>query len=74
MAKEILAACKRQTGARVVYAIDPENLMKELLEVYRTEHYGKPSCFCDEAGPTVVARRERAAGAVEAPKCSNCAK
>ena len=68
MTKEILAACNKQTGARVVYDADPENLVATLLEIYRTEHYRKPSCFCHEGGPTTVARRERAARAAGAAK------
>jgi uncharacterized protein (TIGR00725 family) len=63
MAKEILAACNKRTGARVVYDADPDNLVTTLLEIYRTEHYRKPSCFCDEDSRTAVARRERAARA-----------
>lgn len=40
--------CKKETGARVVYDTDPEQLIAKLLEVYRTAHYRKRSCFCDE--------------------------
>lgn len=48
MAEAILAACKKGTGARVVYNRSPEQLVAKLLEVYRTAHYRKPSCFCDQ--------------------------
>lgn len=48
MAEAILAACKKETGARVIYDASPEQLVAKLLEVYRTAHYRKPSCFCDE--------------------------
>ena len=45
MVRDILAACAKGTGARVVYDADPERLLDELLRVYRTEHYRRPSCF-----------------------------
>jgi uncharacterized protein (TIGR00725 family) len=48
IAEEILAACKKETGARVVYDTDPQRLVASLLEVYRTVHYRKPSCFCED--------------------------
>ncbi|MFQ5734064.1 MAG: protein containing YHS domain protein, partial [Planctomycetaceae bacterium] len=50
---EILAACNKQTGARVVYNDDPEALVEELLRVYQTEHFRRPSCFC-EGAPSVA--------------------
>lgn len=45
MVRDILAACAKDTGARVLYDPDPERLVAELLRVYRTEHYRRPSCF-----------------------------
>lgn len=42
----ILAACHKETGARVLYDDEPARLVGELLSVYRTEHYRRPSCFC----------------------------
>lgn len=42
---DILAACAKDTGARVLYDSDAERLVAELLRVYRTEHYRRPSCF-----------------------------
>ncbi len=48
IAENILAACKKETGARVVYDIDPKRLVTNLVAVYRTVHYRKPSCFCEE--------------------------
>ncbi|MEO2090333.1 MAG: YHS domain-containing protein [Gemmataceae bacterium] len=45
MVKDILAACAKETGARVLYDPDPERLVAELIRVYRTEHYRQPSCF-----------------------------
>ena len=74
VAKQILTACKKETGARVVYDTDPENLVRTMIELYRTEDYLKPSCFCDEGGPSAVARRQRATRSAETAKCNNCAK
>jgi len=54
----ILAACAKETGARVVYDADPDRLVAELLRLFRTEHYRRPSCFCAERPP-----REGGAGA-----------
>ncbi len=48
---EILAACAKETGARVVYDSDPTRLVEELLRVYRTSHHRRPSCFCAERLP-----------------------
>ena len=45
MVEGILAACAKETGARVLYDSDPERLVTELIRVYRTEHYRRPSCF-----------------------------
>jgi len=44
---DILAACNKETGARVVYSDDPDDLIEQLLNVYLTEHYRHPSCFCE---------------------------
>lgn len=48
MVAPILAACDKDTGARVVYESAPERLVERVLELYRTEHHKKPSCFCVE--------------------------
>ncbi|MBX9584828.1 MAG: YHS domain-containing protein [Gemmataceae bacterium] len=45
MVRDILVACAKETGSRVLYDADPERLLAELLRVYRTEHYRRPSCF-----------------------------
>lgn len=42
----ILETCKKETGARVLYSDNPQQLIRELLEVYRTEHFRRPSVFC----------------------------
>mgnify|MGYP002624514177 FL=1 len=46
LVKDILEACNKQTGASVIYGSDPQKLIDELLEAYRTEHFRRPSCFC----------------------------
>lgn len=48
IAESILSACKKDTGARVIYDSDPRRLVTRLLDVYRSAHYLKPSCFCEE--------------------------
>ncbi|MEZ6080421.1 MAG: protein containing YHS domain protein [Pirellulaceae bacterium] len=48
MVKSILEACNKATGARVLYNDDPKKLVRELLEVYKTEHFRHPSVFCRE--------------------------
>jgi uncharacterized protein (TIGR00725 family) len=48
IAEAILAACKKETGARVIYDADPQQLIASLLTVYRTVHHRKPSCFCED--------------------------
>lgn len=42
----IVATCQKKTGARIVYHSDPETLVSELIHVYKTSHYRRPSCFC----------------------------
>jgi hypothetical protein len=57
LVEAVLAACQKQTGARVIYEHDPRRLIERLLEVYRTEHYRHPSVFCRGTGtasPTPV--------------------
>ena len=45
IAKEILAACKKDTGARVLYEPDPQKLIHRLLRLYEKAHFRKPSSF-----------------------------
>jgi uncharacterized protein (TIGR00725 family) len=47
LVEEIIRVSGKETGARVVYADDPVRLIDRLLTEYRTEHFRKPSCFCD---------------------------
>ena len=51
MVQDILAACAKDTGARVVYEASPSRLVDALLRLYRTEHYRRPSCFCADRPP-----------------------
>ena len=46
MVKDILTACNKDTGARVIYDDDPKRLVERLLDVYRNEHFRRPSVFC----------------------------
>jgi hypothetical protein len=45
----ILHVTAKKTGACVLYDADPEKLIDRLIEYYRTEHFRRPSCFCDAA-------------------------
>lgn len=49
---EILAACKKVTGARVIYEAEPQKLIQRLVKVYHEEHIQKPSVFCRGPGTT----------------------
>jgi len=44
---EILRVSGKETGASVLYDDDPVKLVDRLIHYYRTEHFRKPSCFCD---------------------------
>ena len=50
MAESMLAACNKQTGARVLYDDNPDKLIERLLAVYQEEHFRRPSVFCRAAG------------------------
>lgn len=43
----IIRVSAKETGACVLYDEDPETLVNRLIHYYRTEHFRKPSCFCD---------------------------
>lgn len=45
MVKDILAACEKDTGARVVYSADPPQLVDELVRLYEHAHFRRPSIF-----------------------------
>ena len=55
MVESILAACNKNTGARVVYSSEPVQLIEELLRVYEQEHYRRPSQFSREHAWGVMA-------------------
>jgi uncharacterized protein (TIGR00725 family) len=48
---DILKACAKETGAAVIYEVDPQRLIEELLRVYRASPHRQPSCFCAERPP-----------------------
>lgn len=43
----IIRASGKETGACVLYDEDPKKLIDRLVHYYRTQHFRKPSCFCD---------------------------
>jgi uncharacterized protein (TIGR00725 family) len=46
----IIQACDKETGAYILYEDDPARLIDRLIHYYRTEHFRKPSCFCERKG------------------------
>jgi predicted Rossmann-fold nucleotide-binding protein len=50
ISEEILRASAKDTGACVLYDEDPVKLIDRLIHYYRTQHYRRPSCFCDAKG------------------------
>ena len=45
---QIIDVTRKATGAHVVYDSDPVKLIGQLVEFYRSQHFKKPSCFCEE--------------------------
>ncbi len=43
----IIRVSKKDTGACVLYDDEPAKLIDRLIQYYRTQHFRKPSCFCD---------------------------
>ena len=41
--KNIVSIIQKRTGAKVIYDVDPQKLVRELLAYYRKEHYKLPS-------------------------------
>lgn len=73
IAKDILAACNKDTGARVVYDDVPQRLVERLLEAYRTEHFRRPSVFCratteDPSPPVEGSQQDPVCGTWVAPR------
>jgi uncharacterized protein (TIGR00725 family) len=48
--EEIVQLSAKETGACVLYDEDPLKLIERLIHYYRTQHYRRPSCFCDAEG------------------------
>jgi YHS domain-containing protein len=72
MVQSILETCKKETGARVLYNDDPRQLVRELLDVYRTEHFRHPSVFCrgnenESSMPNNVGKRDVVCGMTVPP-------
>lgn len=56
----LVPLCTKGTGAVVLFGDDPEALVDDLLDYYRTEHHKHPSIFAREYagnGPAVVGGR-----------------
>lgn len=76
---QILKACQKETGARLIYDNHPQKLIEQLLEVYRTEHYQHPSCFCMacetvETQGDLATVRDPVCGMWLDPKCAGTTK
>jgi uncharacterized protein (TIGR00725 family) len=48
--EEVVQLSAKETGACVLYDEDPLKLIERLIHYYRTQHYRRPSCFCDAEG------------------------
>ncbi len=46
---EIVAGFKKDSGARLIYAQDPAELIQEMTAAYTQHHFRHPSCFCASA-------------------------
>ncbi len=47
--ERIIDTLEKETGAQLIYAPDPEDLVTQLSDEYETRHFRRPSCFCDAA-------------------------
>ena len=47
MVKELIMRMEKDTGAHVLYDDDPEQLVRRLIDYYRTAHYRRPSTLHD---------------------------
>jgi len=45
---DIVNCIDKDTGAKLIYASDPEKLVEKLIAVYEEQHFRKPSCFCSD--------------------------
>ena len=48
--EEIIRVSGKDTGACLLYDVDPEKLVQRLVRSYRTTHFRKPSRFCESRG------------------------
>ncbi len=53
---KILSACKKDTGARVLYESDPRQLVNKLIGLYQKDHFRRPSCFSTGLRPNTRQR------------------
>jgi hypothetical protein len=47
--ERIIDTLEKETGAQLIYAPDPEDLVTQLSDEYETRHFRRPSCFCNAA-------------------------
>ncbi len=47
--ERIIDTFEKNTGAKLIYSRDPEELVTQLSDEYETRHFRRPSCFCDAA-------------------------
>lgn len=47
LVETIIRVSGKTTGACILYDDDPARLVDRLIDYFRTEHFRKPSCFCD---------------------------
>jgi len=44
----LVKSFKKDTGAKIFYNEDPQKLVESLSEYYLSQHFKRPSCFCDD--------------------------
>lgn len=47
----IVEACRKDSGAHLIYDADPERLVSRLIAYYHRHHCQHPSCFHDDLAP-----------------------
>ena len=66
---EILAACHKQTGARVIYHHNPRELVAQLLSEYQQDYFRHPSVFCRTAEHPLTEATEQPSELERDPIC-----
>lgn len=54
MVSKIIEVCRKETGAKLIYSHDPDDLVKQLIHVYKKDHYRRPSKFSSETSTEVM--------------------